>query len=375
MSQLPFPPEAFAEALTHWFAGAQRDLPWREEQNVHDGYRVLVSEIMLQQTTVAAVVPFYYRFLERFPDIAALAAADIDEVLPLWAGLGYYSRARNLHAAAQAVVNQHEGIFPQDHDKVLALPGVGRYTAGAVCSIAFGQKTPIVDANIVRLFARLFCIEGDLKNTKNQAQLWSEAQTLVEASQQPSQFNPALMELGALICTPKAPKCDVCPVSQFCCAFQTGRQEELPHTTPKKVNKQLHDICLFIGNENGILLRQRTAENTEKSWWRGMWELPRTTIGPTENAVTASERLLEELEIAGEVKHALKTLKHTVTVHAIRLDCHETEVSALYLQSQGDHLKFYAWEEVEALAIPSTMQKLLVWLQTHHLKHAQAPLF
>lgn len=375
MSATSFSPQAFARALTHWFATAQRDLPWREQANVNDGYRVLVSEIMLQQTTVAAVIPYYHRFLERFPDVATLAAADIDEVLPLWAGLGYYSRARNLHTAAQVIIERHGGSFPQNYDDVLALPGVGRYTAGAVCSIAFGQKAPIVDANIVRLFARLFCIEGDLKNSKNQARLWGEAQTLVQACEEPAQFNPALMELGALICTPKNPQCDACPVSQFCCAFQTGRQQELPHTTPKKVDKQLHDVCLFIGNQSGVLLRQRTAENTERSWWRGMWELPRTTVQSGETPITAAQRLLDELEIAGEIKHKLKTLKHSVTVHAIRLDCHEIEVSDLYLQSQGDHLRFYEWAMVESLAVPSTMQKLLAWLETHHLKHAQTPLF
>lgn len=375
MSHSSLSPTAFARALTRWFADAQRDLPWREAENARDPYRVLVSEIMLQQTTVAAVIPFYRRFLERFPDVKALADADESEVLPLWAGLGYYSRARNLHKAAREVVTRHGGIFPQNYDDVLALPGVGRYTAGAVCSIAFDQKTPIVDANVARVLARVLCLEGDLKNSANQKRLWEAAELLVTASTHPAQFNPAMMELGALICSPKAPQCEICPVSMFCCAFQAGRQEELPHTTPKKVEKQVHDVCLFIGNENGVLLRQRTAENTDRSWWRGMWELPRTTIGADENAIIASERLLGELEIAGEIKHQLKTLKHGVTVHAIRLDCYEVHVADIYLQSQGEHLKFYDWGAIETLAIPSTMQKLLTWLQTHHLKHAQPPLF
>jgi len=377
---------AFASNLEKWFATAQRDLPWRDARNARDPYRVLVSEVMLQQTTVAAVVPFYHRFLERFPDIRTLAETDMEGVLPMWAGLGYYSRARNLHLAAQTVMQKHSGIFPKTFDQVLALPGVGRYTAGAVCSIAFNQKIPIVDANVARVLSRVFCIEEDVKSSSAQIKLWNHATLLVEKSSQPSAFNPALMELGALVCTPKNPRCEVCPVSKFCCALKTNRQNELPRTTPKKIEKQLHDICLFIGDENGVLLRQRTAENTEKSWWRGMWELPRATVAAGGSTPCAIEKLLLELKIEGEIKEKIKTFKHGVTIHAITLDCYEI-AGARYIAPGSDQIgrdisrpdnqndmRFYDWNEIEALAIPSTMRKLLNWLRDYFVKNAQLKL-
>ncbi len=365
-----FPYQRFTRVLSRWFATAQRDLPWREIPNANDGYRVLVSEVMLQQTTVAAVVPFYLRFLERFPDAQTLARASEDEVLPLWAGLGYYSRARNLHAAAQAIVETYGGIFPQNFDEVLALPGVGRYTAGAVCSIAFEQKTPIVDANVARVLTRIFCVESDVKSASAQARLWQEATQMVEVSAKPSQFNPAMMELGALVCVPKNPRCEACPVSKFCCAFKANRQNELPQTTPKKIDKQMHDICIFIGDASGVLLRQRTAENTTKSWWRGMWELPRTTLAANESTFTAAQRLLGELKIEGDVGRELKTMKHGVTTHAITLDCIEVSTT----QTQFEGAQFFVWDKIEALAIPSTMLKMLRWLQLHHVENAQLQL-
>lgn len=365
-----FPYSTFARRLTRWFATAQRDLPWRATQNARDPYRVLVSEVMLQQTTVAAVIPFYQRFLERFPDIRTLASAEIDEVLPLWAGLGYYSRARNLHAAVRFVMEKHSGRFPENFEEVLALPGVGRYTAGAVCSIAFDQKTPIVDANIMRVLARVLCLEGDIKSGANQKRLWRESEKLVAASTHPALFNPAMMELGALICTPKKPECKACPVSKFCCAFQKDRQNELPQFAPKKEKKQLHDLCLFIGDEREVLLRQRTPQNTERSWWHGMWELPRTTVAEGESTSQALRRLMEKLQIEGEPGGKLKTLKHTVTVHSITLECYEVTTS----QSSFTSGELFEWDETRQLAIPSTMKKLLKWLERRRLQSRQLEL-
>ena len=364
------PHSKFTSQLTRWFVTSQRDLPWREADNARDGYRVLVSEVMLQQTTVTAVIPFYLRFLERFPNAQTLAGVEIDEVLPFWAGLGYYSRARNLHAAARAVMDRHGGIFPQDLDKVLALPGVGRYTAGAVCSIAFDQQVPIVDANVARVLARVLCIEGDVKASSAQAQLWHEAEELVKTSKQPSQFNPAMMELGALICVPKNPRCEVCPVSKFCCAFKTKRQNELPHITPKKIETQLHDVCFFYGNADGVLLRQRSTENTAKNWWKGMWELPRLTVSDSENTVSTIKRLLGEMKIEAEVGGLLKSLKHGVTTHAITLDCFEIREADF----SASEARMFTWEEIQELAVPSTMRKLLDWLYSNHVINAQLAL-
>lgn len=222
----------FAHRLERWFQKAQRDLPWRRPENARDAYRVLVSEVMLQQTTVAAATPFYRLFIAHFPDASTLAEAELEEVLPFWAGLGYYSRVRNLHAAARVVQEKHHGEFPQAEDDVRALPGVGRYTAGALLSIVFNQPTPIVDANVARVLARVLALEDDVKCSAAQKRLWSEAKKLVTASSRPATFNPALMELGALLCTPRQPRCAPCPVREFCSAFRAGRQNELPRAAP-----------------------------------------------------------------------------------------------------------------------------------------------
>ncbi len=361
---------AFDRALATWFASAQRDLPWRKVENARDAYRVLVSEVMLQQTTVKAVVPFYERFINRFPDLTSLASADIEEVLPFWAGLGYYSRARMLHRCAQQIIEKYDGVFPTELNRVLELPGIGRYTAGAVTSIAFGQKNPIVDANVARLFARLFLIEGDLKNAANQTLLWQHATCVVESCNDefpPSIVNPAMMELGALVCTPKNPKCESCPVQGFCGAFKTHRQNELPFIAPKRRSVELQDVCAFVtrlsseGNEE-VLLRQRSHD--AGIWWRGMWELPRTTRQQNESAPDALQRLLcDELGCENiAVETPLKTISHGVTHHKIALECWRVEVKE---SSAHSSTRWFAWDEIAPLALPSAMKNLLAWLRTH----------
>jgi len=355
---------AFARRLCEWFAAAQRDLPWRRPENARDAYRVLVSEVMLQQTTVAAVIPFYERFLARFPTLSSLAAASLEEVLPLWAGLGYYSRARHLHRLAQAVMERHGGEFPRDLAEVTKLPGVGRYTAGAVTSIAFDAPSPIVDANVARVFSRLFLIEGDLKSGANQKRLWHEAAEQVQSGAcPPSQLNPALMELGALICTPRAPRCGECPVNAFCAAFAAGRQSELPHATPKRDTVEMRDACAFIERGGRVFLRQRPHE--AKIWWRGMWELPRVTARENESLEAALRRLLcEEFGLEATVGVRLKTVEHGVTHHHITLACFAVEVAG---EPRGG--QWFAWDEIESLALPSAMRRLLAWLR----KHGAAP--
>ncbi|MDQ3813648.1 MAG: A/G-specific adenine glycosylase [Armatimonadota bacterium] len=365
---------AFARRLVRWFHRAQRDLPWRRPENVRDPYRVLVSEIMLQQTTVAAAAPYYERFIARFPTLQSLAAASIEEVLPLWAGLGYYQRVRNLHACARAVMEQYHGEFPRELDAVQALPGIGRYTAGAVTSIAFDVPAPIVDANIARVFARIFCLTGDVKAPANQRRLWQEAERLIAACAsktaadcRPSVVNPALMELGALVCVPRAPRCPVCPVKEFCAAHAAGLQNELPHAAPKPQVKEQHDACAFIRRTNAagdeeILLRQRPHE--AKIWWRGMWELPRVTAKADESGEAALRRCLrDELGLEGHVGAHLKSLRHSVTHHQITLDCWVVELEDH--QSVPPGAQWYEWHELERLAIPSPMRRLLAWLRAH----------
>lgn len=353
----------FARRLCEWFALAQRDLPWRHTENARDPYRVLVSEIMLQQTVVATVIPFYERFLKRFPTLESLAAASLEDVLPLWAGLGYYSRARNLHKLAQTVMSEHGGTFPRELSAILNLPGVGRYTAGAVSSISYDATSPIVDANVARVFSRLFFIEGDLKSGANQKRLWDEAEALVVEGAAtgclPSQLNPALMELGALICTPKSPKCGQCPVAVHCAARAASRQNELPYITPKRQPVLLRDACAFIHQNGQVFLRQRSHD--AKIWWRGMWELPRITANEDETAEAALARLLkDELKVDGQIGHLLKTVSHGVTHHHITLDCF-----AVTLESEPKDGQWLTFEEAEALALPSAMRTLLKWLHKH----------
>ncbi len=318
---------------------------------------------MLQQTVVATVIPFYQRFLQRFPTIQDLAAASLEDVLPLWAGLGYYSRARNLHKLAQVVVNDYDAKFPTELIKVLQLPGVGRYTAGAVTSIAYDAPSPIVDANVARVFARLFLIEGDIKSTPNQQKLWLEAEKTVQIGLKndcaPSQLNPALMELGALICTPKNPKCGQCPVSAFCAAQKAQRQNELPQQMPKREPVFLRDACAFMYRDDKIFLRQRSHD--AKIWWRGMWELPRVTARENETVESALQRFLrDELQIEATIGALLKSVSHGVTHHNITLDCFAVESES---EPQGG--EWFTWHETEALALPSAMRRLVQWLQKH----------
>src|SRR6185369_3543428 len=207
------PPE-FSRKLLAWYGRHKRALPWRD---VGDPYRTWISEIMLQQTQVDTVIPYYQRWLERFPTVQALAESPLNDVLALWEGLGYYSRARNLHRAAQQVAAERGGALPQTVDELLALPGIGRYTAGAIASIAFGVDAPVLDGNVKRVLARVFDIQTDVKSPAGARELWALAASLVPSGRA-GDYNQALMDLGATLCTPRAPACDICPVRELCAA-------------------------------------------------------------------------------------------------------------------------------------------------------------
>ncbi len=315
---------------------------------------------MLQQTTVAAVTPFFKRFIARFPTVESLAKAPEEDVLAHWAGLGYYSRARNLHGAAKSVIEEHGGQFPRDFNEILALPGVGRYTAGAVASIALKQRKPIVDANVARVLSRVLAVEGDLKTAKNQSKLWEGATQIVEVEAvSPREINPAMMELGALVCTPKNPQCELCPVEKWCGARAQNRQNELPFVASKAAPTPLFDVCAFAQNADGeVLLRKRPED--QKIWWRGMWELPRTTRIEGETAAQALTRLGGELGFAIEGGEEVACLKHGVTRYAITLSCLEASVST---QIAGEMVKWCSFEAARALPMPAAMKTLLKTLE------------
>ena len=265
---------ALRRALLAWYRKHHRTLPWRRAPGpgnaaAVDPYHTLVSEAMLQQTQVATVVPYFERFIQALPTLDALARADEQRVLRLWQGLGYYRRARNLHAAARMIVDDFDGEVPADVPALLKLPGVGRYSAGAIASIAHDTPAPIIDGNVARVFARLFHIKQPVDRPDVVKQLWSIAGQLVP-KRSPGDFNQALMELGALVCTPKSPGCLTCPLRKQCKAADTGDPERLPMKLPKKKPKDVTHLVVAVGRGGKYLFEQRPATGL----WSNMWQLP-----------------------------------------------------------------------------------------------------
>jgi A/G-specific adenine glycosylase len=265
--------EAIATAVVGHYTQVQRDLPWRRTR---DPYAIWVSEIMLQQTRVATVIPYWERWMARFPTVTALATAALDDVLAAWAGLGYYSRARNLHAGAQAVRARFGGALPPSAAELRAVPGIGPYTAGAIASIAFGERAPLVDGNVARVLARVFAIDHDIKSTAGGKALWSTAGELMRAlpaAAAPGDLNQGLMELGATICAAAQPRCLLCPLRGECAAARTGRQDELPVVAARKKPSELPILArtvVWIEDAGHIVLARRTPDGL----FGGLWELP-----------------------------------------------------------------------------------------------------
>jgi A/G-specific adenine glycosylase len=252
---------AFRRSLLCWYRKNGRDLPWRKTR---DPYAILVSEFMLQQTQVATVLPYYINWLPRFPDFASIARASQNEVLHAWQGLGYYNRARNLRATARIVLDRHSGTLPGDIAAIRKLPGVGRYTANAVATFAFDQQVPIVEANSARVLARLFDIRAPINSAIDREKLWENAAQLVP-KRNAAHFNSALIDLGALVCLPNKPKCNICPVKRFC---RAKNPEALPSKKSKPPTKRLIERHAFVACKGKILLEQSSTR------WRGMWILP-----------------------------------------------------------------------------------------------------
>jgi A/G-specific adenine glycosylase len=255
--------------LLRWFDRHARKLPWRPAAARRDPYRVWVSEIMLQQTQVATVIPYYRRWLQRFPTLRALAAARPAEVLKAWEGLGYYRRARHLHAAAREVMRRHAGRLPATRAGLLALPGVGRYTVGAILSLAFGQPEPVVDGNVARVLARLFGIRQNVKSAAGQARLWKLAGDLVPVKR-PGTFNESLMELGATVCTPQNARCDACPFKRWCAASRRGWTHRLPNTGERPASRVIRQRAFLIWRDGRVLIRRRPPAGL----LGGFWEFP-----------------------------------------------------------------------------------------------------
>jgi len=334
-----------AAQLVKWFIRSQRDLPWRENR---DPYRVWVSEIMLQQTRVEAVVGYFDRFMERFPTVGALAAADEQDVLKAWEGLGYYSRARNLHRAAKEIVSRYGGVFPGKPEDIRRLPGIGPYTAGAIASIAFDLPEPAVDGNVLRVMARLDGIESDILQPGTRRDITGR----VRAMYTPGNANPltqGLMELGALVCIPGTPRCDACPVSGYCVAYQTGRQDTLPVRAPRAKQTVQHLCAGLIRWEGGVLIAQRPATGLLAN----LWEFPIVdrSNGQIIDALYEKYGVRVDSPIyAGHVRHVFTHRIWEVDVYR----AHGTAVS--------DRCKAVPLAELDAYPMPNVFQKMKKWL-------------
>ena len=290
-------------ALLHWYDANRRDLPWRRTR---DPYAIWISEAMLQQTRVETVIPYWDRFLARFPDVESLARAELDDVYAVWTGLGYYSRARNLRTAAESIVADHGGRLPDTAEGLRSLAGIGRYTAGAVASIAFEREEPLVDGNVVRVFSRLEDMREDTSEKTVVDRLWSLAAELVRGPR-PGDLNQALMELGATLCTPKRPHCLACPVRRHCRAFASGHAESLPRKSKRTAVRGMRAVAAAI-ERSGKLLAVRRPET---GLMAGLWELPGGELALGEEAKDHAARILREttgievreLENVGQVEH------------------------------------------------------------------------
>jgi len=322
-------PENFRSAVVEWFDQVGENHPWRQTR---DPYAVLVSELMLQQTRIETVLSrrYFERWMEQFPDVQALADADVDAVLKVWEGLGYYRRARNLKKAAETVVSEHEGKFPRDLAEILALPGVGRYTAGAVASFAYGASAPIVDANVARVFSRIFDLQDEIDSTAGQRKLWDWADALVPLTVA-REFNSGLMELGQKVCTSTSPDCISCPISSWC---RCSKPEGLPKKKPKrKIEEVAESVFLALSPDGSVLLERETGERRT-----GLLRLPHT----------------DEQSIGWPV---VSVTKYTITRYRVTLTC---------LAAPKDHVPpsrhTLIWcgpDELQEVAIASPYRKVL----------------
>jgi A/G-specific adenine glycosylase len=332
-------------ALLEWYDAHARDLPWRRTR---DPYAIWVSEIMLQQTRVETVVPYYGRFLARFPSATALADAPLDDVLAHWSGLGYYRRARLLHEGAKAVVREHQGKVPHEADARRAIPGVGRYTAGAIGSIAFDLPEPIVDGNVARVLARLHGIATPLGTRETEQTLWQHAEALAQG-ERPGALNQALMELGARVCMPIKALCEVCPVASRCVARKTGRVAELPVAAPKKAPKAVKLVALVAQRKDGAVWLVRG----EGSLFGGLWGCP---LGEGSGRALA-QQLAEQHGLKGKLAAASAgRVEHVLTHRALTVDVFALEDAQ---GAERETLRCVSPAGLDKLGIAKLTRKLL----------------
>ena len=315
--------QSLRRELLSWYSAHARDLPWRRSR---DPYRVWISEVMLQQTQVATVRDYFTRFIKELPDVQCLAAAEEQQVLRLWEGLGYYRRARQLHAAAKLILAQYGGQFPQHEGELQKLPGIGRYTAGAIASIAFNRRAAILEANTIRLLSRLIGYVEDPLRASGQRLLWQIAEAILPQNEV-AQFNQALMELGSLICTPAEPDCPACPLCSLCAANKAGIQQQIPRAKTRQTYTALHEAAVIVSKNSRVLVRQ-CAEGER---WAGLWDFPRfpvDAVGPLFAREEIMAKVATQTGIECEPGSLLKTFRHGVTRYRITLDCYHAQYIA-----------------------------------------------
>ena len=306
--------------LLPWYEKNKRPLPWRDTR---DPYRIWVSEIMLQQTQVKTVIPYYHRWLDAFPDIKTLAKAPLSKVLKLWEGLGYYRRAKNLHETAKLIVKNYAGRFPSEPEAIYSLSGIGKYTGGAILSIAFGKQAPILDGNVARILSRIFALNDPVDTPKGLKKLW-ELAALLLPEKNPGDFNQSMMELGATLCLPQEPACLICPVSGFCQARQTGTEQDYPRKSGKTKIKKVRAACAVVRHGGRLLITQRP----DNGLWAHLWEFPTFRITDKEDG---GDFLKKQLQTAGlkakSIAHKT-SLKRTYTDHSENLVVYACELTS-----------------------------------------------
>jgi len=349
-----------APALLTWFAANARDLPWRRTR---DPYAIWVSEIMLQQTQVKTVIPYWERWLRELPTIQSAAKASPPKLHKLWEGLGYYTRVRNLQTATQQIVAQHDGRFPENFDDILALPGIGRYTAGAIASIAFNQPRPILDGNVIRVLTRVFGITTDPREKKTSTQLWQLAEELVDHASHIAQqasacshLNQSLMELGALICTPRSPQCNACPVSKLCVARTKNLQEQLPNLGKRTEATKRRFIAFVVERGGKFLVRQRPAGVVNAH----LWEFPNVEAGA--QVSDPQHSAAKELGLKPTGNKPMRSIKHSITRYRITLEVWTAEINGK-ASVAGD---WRSLPKLHKLACTSAHKKILASLSARH---------
>jgi A/G-specific adenine glycosylase len=340
------------QELRSWYAQMGRDLPWRQTR---DPYRIWISEIMLQQTQVKTVLPYYHRWLQTFPTLEALAAANLQQVLTPRQGLGYYARVRNLHRCAQEIVQQHGGIFPEDKKAVLALPGIGRTTAGGILSAAFNQPVAILDGNVKRVLARIIGLS--VPPAKANKQLWQLSETLLDP-QHPRDFNQAMMDLGATVCTPQNPSCLLCPWQKHCHAFKFNLQSEIPMSeTRSPIPHKLIGVAVIWNSRHEILIDQRKQDGL----LGGLWEFPGGKIEPGETVAACIQReIREELGIEIEVGDHLITVDHAYSHFRVSLHVHHCRhVKGVPQPLECDRVRWVTLDELDQFPFPKANVKII----------------